>query len=1254
MKNIVAFFLKNRLFTYILFGGIILGGIMTVPFDWDVSFVPREPTAVDAIPDIGENQQIVITEWEGQAPQDIEDQVTYPLTTTLLGLPEVKTIRSSSIFGISFIYIIFEDDADFYWTRERILEKLNSLPKGLLPEGVTPTLGPDATGLGQIFWYTLEGYNKKGEPAGGWNLDELRTVQEFYIKPALSSVQGVSEVASIGGHLKEYKILLDPEKMKYYSLGIPEVVEAVKKSNKTVGAQTMEVNMTEYFVRGFGYVQSVEDLKKSVVKFVGGTAVRLEDIAFVTEGPAPRRGIFDKDGAEAVGGVVISRYGENPLKVIKGVKEKIKEIAPGLPTKTLEGGIVSKIRIVPFYDRTDLIKETLGTLNEALLLEILITLIVIIYFLSDVRSTLVVTVILPLSVLGVFIIMKLTDLPANIVSLSGIAIAIGTLVDMGIVLTENVIKYSEREPNKPLIERIYNASMEVIPAIVTSASTTIISFLPVFSLQATEGKLFKPLAFTKTFALMTAIGITITILPTVIYILFKINFRRKLSMLLNGILLGFSLFLLFRSYDYLNYAVIGIVIGIANFLPLLLRGRFSEKVLNYLKNGIYILLATYFLTLEWLPLGTENSLFTNLLFTFGLVIFILGWFSGIIYFYEKILRFLLRFRYVFIALLIGMIAWGVQIFKHTPREFMPALDEGSFLLMPIALPHAGYEPIQASLRLLDLAVYSIPEVEGVLGKAGRIESAVDPAPLGMYENIILYKSKYITDKNGYKKKFKTDKKGRYFISYKGEQILYDRSTGNFLPYKNKKFFDGLTQVELVKIKKQIDKFLIEDKIKGKYFRQWRDKIQSPSDIWKEIEKATQLPWLTPSPKLQPIQTRIIMLQTGMRSPIGIKVFGPDLKTIEQFGLKLEKLLQNVEGIKKSTIYAERVIGKPYQTLYIDRDKLQKYGLKISDVQNQFKAAAGGVIASYTVEGRERYAIRIRYPRELRNYPDKLEDILIQTPAGYQIPLGEVAEVVYEAGPQVVKSENSFLVSYVFFDKDEGWAEIDAVEQVKKYLNEKIEKGELEVPAGVSYTFEGNYKNQLRANKRLSLVIPLALTIILLILYLQFSELTLSLIVFSAVAVAFSGGLIMMHFYGQSGFLNFEIFGKNFREIMNIHPINLSVAVWVGFLALFGIATDDGVLIATLIQQQWQKQTPKTREEIREVVVTAGKLRVRPAIMTTATTLLALLPVINSTGRGSDIMIPMAIPTFGGMTFATITIFTVPILFYTLKTLTKKQ
>jgi Cu(I)/Ag(I) efflux system membrane protein CusA/SilA len=544
-------------------------------------------------------------------------------------------------------------------------------------------------------------------------------------------------------------------------------------------------------------------------------------------------------------------------------------------------------------------------------------------------------------------------------------------------------------------------------------------------------------------------------------------------------------------------------------------------------------------------------------------------------------------------------------FPGIGKEFMPALDEGSFLLMPTSMPHSGVQANKKMLQHLDKAVASIPEVKSVVGKAGRVESALDPAPLSMFENIINYKSEYKTDEDGHRIRFKVNDDGGFVRD----------SEGNLIP----------------------DKY-------GKYYRQWRDHIESPDDIWDEIVKVAKYPGVTSAPKLQPIETRLVMLQSGMRAPMGIKVSGPDLKTIESFGLKLEEQLKNVPGIKESSVFADRVVGKPYMELDLDRKKMARYGLSVEQVQKYIEVAIGGMKLTTTVEGRERYPVRVRYPREFRDDQDALKEILIPAKQGVQIPLKEVVEITYRKGPQAIKSEDTFLVSYVIFDKKEGEAEVDVVNDAQKYLEKQIEAGNLEVPKGVSYTFTGNYENQIRAEKRLSFVVPLVMMIIFLILYLQFKSAPTTLMVFSGIAIAFAGGFIMIWLYGQQWFMDFSFLGTNIRDLFQMKAVNLSIAVWVGFIALFGIATDNGVVMAAYLKQTFDRRKPDDIQSIRASVVEAGKQRIRPTLMTTATTLLALLPILTSSGRGADVMIPMAIPTFGGMAIQVMTLFVVPILY----------
>ncbi|WP_420572919.1 efflux RND transporter permease subunit [Kordia sp.] len=1214
LNKSIQFLIQHKLVATLLLVAIIGFGLSSAPFNWDIAGLPKNAIAVDAIPDIGENQQIVFTKWQGRSPKDIEDQITYPLTTTLMGIPGVKTVRSSSMFGFSSIYIIFNDEVEFYWSRSRILEKLNALPSSLLPEGVQPTLGPDATGLGQIFWYTLEGRDENGNVTGGWDLQELRSIQDYYVKSALSSAADVSEVASIGGYIQEYQIDVLPDVLKKYNISLAEVVKAVRNTNKEIGAKTIEINRAEYVVRGLGYVKSIADIENTPIKSEGFTPVLVKDVAKVYLGPAERRGILDKEGAEVAGGVVVARYGANPMQVITNVKEKIKTIASGLPSKTLQDGRTSQLTIVPFYDRTELIQETLHTLEEALSLEILITLLIIVIMVLNIRASFLIASILPVAVLLVFITMKLGNVDANIVALSGIAIAIGTMVDMGIVLIENITRHLEEDTqNTPINTLVYKATSEVSGAILTAVLTTIVSFIPVFMLVGAEGKLFSPLAYTKTMALVAALVITLFILPALAAWVFGWkSIRKKLNLVLNFFFIVASIYGIISGY-YIAIALL--IFGIVNVLEIQSIITLAIKKRVYMITTIVTLLIL--LTLYWRPLGYTNALGTNFLFVSFVCMLIIGTFTLFIKYYERLLRWALTNKLLFLSIPLLILIAGVQIWRHTGKEFMPALNEGSFLLMPTSLPHAGIAENKKILQQLDMAVAHIPEIETVVGKAGRVESALDPAPLSMYENIIHYKPEYILDANGKPQRFK--------VNDAGEFILKDGTSAS------------LSALNMNK------ENLIPDE-NGELYRNWRPHIKSPDDIWNEIIKNTKLPSITSAPKLQPIETRLIMLQTGMRSPMGIKIKGQDLAQIEAFGLELEQILQGVPEVKKETVFAERLIGKPYLILDIDREKIARYGLSIKAVQDILEVAIGGKVVTQTIEGRERYNVRVRYPRELRANPNDLENIYIPLPNGAEILLKEVVAINYEKGPQMIKSEDTFLVSYVLFNKQADIAEVTLVEQLQTIIQKHIDNGSLTVPKGVSYEFSGTYEQQVRAEKTLLIIVPIVLLIIFLILYFQFKSVATSLFIFGGIAVAFAGGFIMIWLYGQSWFLNIELFGSNLRELFQIKTINLSVAVWVGFIALFGIATDDGVIMATYLKQNFDKKLPTTKEAVQNTVIEAGKKRIRPCLMTTATTLLALLPILTSTGRGSDIMIPMAIPSFGGMLIALITLFVVPVLY----------
>ena len=1338
INRIIRFCLVNKLVVALMVLFFLGWGVMVAPFDWDIPAIPRDPVPVDAIPDIGENQQIVFTEWMGRSPQDIEDQISYPMTVALLGIPGVKTVRSYSFFGFSTIYIIFKEDVDFYWSRSRVLEKLASLPAGTLPTGVQPALGPDATALGQVYWYTLEGRDPQGNPTGGWNLDELRTAQDWYVRYALLAAGGISEVASVGGFVREYQVDVDPDAMRAHGVSLTDVVNAVRGSNLDVGARSIEVNRVEYFVRGLGFVKTLDDIEEVVVKVRENVPIRVRDVAHVSFGPALRRGALDKEGAEAVGGVVVVRYGDNPLAAIKHVKEKIAEIAPGLPRKVIvdhtkvsreeveafaaERGFLaydgsqlrqddwvgwasahtselpgwltlSQITVVPFYDRTGLIYETLGTLNTALTEEILISIIVVIVMVLHLRSSFLISGLLPLAVLICFIAMKLFKVDANVVALSGIAIAIGTMVDMGIILCENILRHlDEAPPEEDRLEVIYRASSEVGSAVVTAVSTTIVSFLPVFTMEAAEGKLFKPLAFTKTFALLGSIIVALTIIPPAAHLLFGRAGQRRWQ----EYVWPAALLLLTIAGFYLSpgVGVILLLMSAAGFAQPSLKERYpgSETRLSWLSNGLAALLFAWILTEHWLPLGPQKGLARNFLFAGGLIASLLVAFILFQRVYPTLLRWCLANKKKFVCLPIAFLLFGAcvwlgasTVFPWVPaailggvagsffwsslsrlsrerlegserawrlvpallgtglaslvivvgvtalgaaayrsdtlsglrsklehgipglgKEFMPPLDEGSYLYMPTTMPHASIGEAQDVLAKLDMAMAAVPEVDLVVGKLGRAESPLDPAPISMIETVVNYKPEFIIDADGHRLKF-----------------AYDEATG-----KHRRDANGE---------------LIPDP-DGLPFRQWRDHIRRPADIWDELVKAARLPGTTSAPRLQPIAARVVMLQSGMRAPMGVKVKGPDLATIERVCLDIERFLKQVPSVQAEAVIADRIVGKPYLELEIDRHAIARHGLKITQVQEVIEVAIGGKPLTTTVEGRERYPVRVRYARELRDSIEAIKGIFVPTPDGHQIPLTQLAEIRYVRGPQVIKSEDTFLTGYVLFDMKKGEAEVDVVEDCQAYLQAKIDSGELQIPAGVSFRFAGSYENQVRSEKRLRVVLPLALFIIFLILYFQFSRVSTTFLVFSGIIVAWAGGFVMIWLYAQPWFLDFSLFDTNMRDLFSVHPINLSVAIWVGFIALFGIASDDGVVVATYLDQSFAANPTETVEGIREATLEAGKRRIRPCLMTTATTILALIPVLTSTGRGSDIMVPMAIPSFGGMCLELLTLFVVPTLY----------
>lgn len=1363
IDRVIRFCLENKLIVALFVVAVVGWGVMVAPFDWEVPTLPRDPVPTDAIPDIGENQQIVFTEWMGRSPQDIEDQISYPLTVSLLGVPGVKTVRSYSFFGFSTIYVIFEEDVEFYWSRTRVLEKLNSLPAGTLPEGVQPTLGPDATPLGQIYWYTLEGRGPDGKPVGGWDLNELRTIQDWYVRYYLLSAEGISEVASVGGFVQEYQIDVDPDAMRAARVSIDDIFTAIKRSNIDVGARTIEINKAEYFIRGLGFVEDAEDLEYSVVAVNDNVPIYVKDVARVSLGPALRRGALDKGGAEAVGGVAVVRYGFNPLEAIKNLKRKIEEIDDGLPTKAVidfrrvtreeiaeyaeandfepfaegerlnhdqwvkhlrsmpqaewpEWVTTSQVTVVPFYDRTGLIYETLGTLNKALVEEILVTVIVILVMVMHLRSSLLISLLLPLAVLMCFIAMKTFGVDANIVALSGIAIAIGTIVDMGVILCENILKHlDEAEQDEDRLEVVFRASSEVGGAVLTAVSTTIISFLPVFTMIGAEGKLFTPLAFTKTFALAASVIVALTIIPPMAHLLFTSRVRTHLlkQMLYGGLILaGIGLGFWVAWWAGAVITALGIFKLAEHSLPDRLENwrRRMQGTSLWLATGAAVLLVGILLTEGWLPLGPEKGFARNFLFVASLIGGLLLFFQVFqFYLYKPLLRWFLEHKLTFLSLpavvlLLGFGAWlgpasllgripqeyetqtlaaerieelsAVESFKYElagirskswdrdvadrplwtrvkwmlsqswegfGKEFMPPLDEGSFLYMPTTMPHASIGEAMNVLQVQDRRINAIPEVELAVGKIGRVKSPLDPAPVSMIETIVNYQPEYVVDKAGRRINYQYDPgKVDYFRDVEGMPLPAE---------------DGRPYQVQGKFARDEAGELIEDE-HGIPFRLWRppldpdlnpgrepwEGILAPEDIWHAIVDAAQIPGTTSAPYLQPIAARLVMLQSGMRAPMGVKVKGPDLETIERVALQIEGYLKQVPSVQASAVIADRIVGKPYLEIDFDRQKIARYGLNMQDVQDVVEVAIGGMPITTTVEGRERFAVRVRYMRELRDEIEELGKILVPTEDGSHVPLEQVAEIDYVRGPQVIKSEDTFLIGYVLFDMLPGEAEVNVVEDAQHYLQRKIDQGEFVLPPGVSYTFAGSYENQIRSQKTLMVVLPLALFIIFIILYLQFRSVITTSLVFTGIAIAWAGGFILLWLYAQPWFLDFSVFGTNMQTLFQIHPINLSVAVWVGFLALFGIATDDGVVIATYLDQSFRRSQISSIAQARAATLEAGLRRVRPCLMTTATTILALLPVLTSTGRGSDIMVPMAIPSVGGMMIAIMTMFVVPVLY----------
>ncbi|MBT1075819.1 efflux RND transporter permease subunit [Geobacter grbiciae] len=1028
IEKIIEYSARNRIIIIMIFALIVAAGV------WAVYRTP-----VDAIPDLSDNQVIVFTEYPGRSPQVVEDQVTYPLAVNLQGLPQVRAVRASSAFGFSMIYVIFEDKADIYWARTRVLERLN-YAASLLPPNVRPTLGPDGTGVGHVFWYTLEGK--------GYDLEQLRTLQDWFVRYQLNTVPGVAEVASIGGFVREYQIDLDPNRLFAYNIKVDQVMEAVKRSNNDVGGRLLEQADAEYLIRGKGYIKSPKDLEDIVVGAdMRGTPVYVRNLGTVQLGGAIRRGLLDMNGqGEAVGGIVVMRYGENAKDVIDRVKEKIKSLEQGLPPG---------VKIMVSYDRSDLIARAIDTLKHSLLEESVVVSLVILAFLLHFQSSLVIVLTLPIAVLISFITMKLMGVTSNIMSLGGIAIAIGVLVDAGVIMVENCYRHlSELPPEErkeKRLEVIITSAKQVGRAIFFSLAIIVLSFVPVFLLEGQEGKMFHPLAFTKTFSMVGSAFIAITLVPVLMYFF--------------------------------------------------MRGKMPPESSNPV--------SMFFIRL-----------------------------------YSPVIRWVLKWKKTTIALNIVALAIAIPMFMSLGSEFMPPLDEGSLLYMPVTLPNISITEAKRLIQVQDAIIKSVPEVEHVLGKVGRAETSTDPAPVSMFESIIILKPK--------------------------------------------------------------------DK--------WRAGV-TKADIVSELDAKLQIPGVR-NGWTQPIINRINMLSTGVRTDLGVKIFGHDLNVLKDLAVQAEGILKTVPGA--ADVVAERVTGGNYVDIDIDREAAARYGVSVGEIQDVIETALGGEMLSTSVEGRNRFPIRIRYMRDYRDNIPAIQRILIGGMNGAQVPLSLVTKLKVSTGAPEISSEGGLLRSIVFLNvrgRDMGGFVGDAKTVLEKNLK---------LPPGYYVAWSGQWENQVRAKQRLQILVPAGMLIIFILLYFTFHSALEASMVMLSVPFALVGGVYLVSALGY----------------------NMSVAVWVGFIALYGIAVETGVVMVIYLHEALDKKLingPCTEQDIYDATFEGAVLRLRPKLMTVAVALLGLVPIMWSSGTGADVMKPIAAPMIGGMiTSAVHVLIMTPVIFVLMK------
>ncbi|KAA5539744.1 efflux RND transporter permease subunit [Roseiconus nitratireducens] len=1113
---------------------------------------------IDAIPNVGENQVIVLTPWPGRSPKDIEDQVTYPLSVSLLAVPGAESVRGKSMFGYSFVQVTFKDEIDFYWARSRVSEQLGTAASQL-PDGVVPQLGPDATGLGQIYYYTLvPPQTREGQPAeSGMTLAELRSLQDFVVKYELQAVEGVSEVASIGGYVRQYQVEVDPDKLRFHAVTLDQLAMAIRGSNLDVGAKTVETTGMEFIVRSKGFLGSdggvekaIEDIEETVILQRDGVPVHVKDVAAVQIGPDFRRGALDYNGAEAVGGVVVMRYGENPRVVIDRVKDKIAAITPSLGGVTING----------VYDRSGLIDETMATLTHALRDEIIITAIIILLFLLHIRSSFVVAICLPAAVLMSFIAMRFVGVDANIMSLAGIAIAIGTMVDMGIIVSENIYQHlsdwetesDARSGDQPSrTEVVHNAAIEVAPAVVTAVATTIVSFLPVFFLTGRDYKLFSPLAYTKTFAIAAAMITAVTIVPALCRLMLKSARGTRLVAAIAAVALatlfaGLSHFMWGpRLAGYLAippWAVTTLAAALGSIAGWqLMRERIKpieEIPSSRLVRWVYAARLRHALNHKVVALS-----FPTLLLLLGL-----GAWIGL----PTVLKPVERVAAVFGADLNEFP--GYVDAKHTftglQSDDWIALDEGSWFYMPTLYPAASFSQAMQVLQTQDVLIGQIPEVKDVLGKIGRVESALDPAPAAMVETYVMLKPE----------------------------------------------------------------------------SEWRPGVTA-RDVWDEINRVATLPGVTPASALQPIEGRVVMLQSGIKAPMAIRVYGNDLDELSRAAMDVAGELKKSPYINAGTVNPDIVLGKPYVEFTVDRKAASRYGMSAAMVNQVIETALGGMNLIKTVEGRERYPVRLRYHRDLREQIDGLKRLPVVTHSGAVVPLEKLASLETTWGPGAINSENGRLVAHVSFMTNGAAGDLESVEAIEEQLRvaQSSSPGNpdrLSLPPGYSLEAVGSFRNQIEANRRLMWIIPLVIFINLLLIYFEFRNLPISLAVFTGIPVAFAGGMIAVAWM----------------------EVELNTAVWVGFIALFGLAVDDGVVMATYIHQRLSRTKIDSVQDLRETIYQAGLKRIRPCMMTTVTTLAALVPVLLASGRGADVARAMALPVFGGMLAEPFTSFIVPTLY----------